>query len=375
MTGKLDKALLKAVLEPRRPGALEKISSACAAGADPNMICPETSTAAGFVPGGSTLLTQAIRACESKAVARLLGSGADPNLADQNGWTPWIASTLADESKRRRIQASLVEHGAEQVGDHIGELARAIAGGDVDRAGQLNQSPEDFKILSTFRVDLVGHQIRSGNARMLEYLLESGMSPSSTNLSNAVRNGNTEAVDVLLRHGMAPEKASDNETQLMVAASLGHRAIAELLIGAGADASRYSGDNEEYTPAFYARQAGHAELADWLQSQMSDDAVARQATRDADRNPKFATVYAQATSGETCSTEDIVAVLTRWDEAFGVTVVDANPSTVVVRLESLPESLDELIADLEALAVDGSEDRNELRQALTGQETLTLWWD
>lgn len=95
-----EKDLLNAVLEPRKPGALQTIESACAAGADPDGICPEGSTPQGHVPPGRTLLTHAVTEGSSKAVQKLLECGADPNLKDQNGWTTWMASTLTKARRR-----------------------------------------------------------------------------------------------------------------------------------------------------------------------------------------------------------------------------------------------------------------------------------
>jgi len=66
------------------------------------------------------------------------------------------ASTLVDESKRSRIQESLLQFDASKDGEHIGQLARAIFAGDVEQATKLIKSNHDIEILSNFRVDLVG---------------------------------------------------------------------------------------------------------------------------------------------------------------------------------------------------------------------------
>ena len=104
MSRRADKTLLQAVIEPRKQGALKRIDDACAAGANPNASCPECSTSTGFVPGGSTLLTHSVREGASLVVEKLLGCGADANLQDENGWTPWMASTLLEGRKRDRVQ-------------------------------------------------------------------------------------------------------------------------------------------------------------------------------------------------------------------------------------------------------------------------------
>ncbi|MGI9271443.1 MAG: ankyrin repeat domain-containing protein [Woeseiaceae bacterium] len=370
-----DKKLLRAVLEPRKQGALKQIADACAAGADPNRICPETSTSNGYVRGGSTLLTQAISDWSSKAVAKLLECGADPNLVDRNGWTPWMASTLVDESKRDRIQKSLTEYGASTDGEHIGRLARAIADGDVDQATKLTETDQDLQVLSSFRVDLVGHQISTDNPKMLEFLLQRGMTPSSTNRTNAVRFSKFEAVDVLLRYGMAPEDPEGNETPLMTAAALGDIKVVQRLVEAGADVNRSADGNSEWTASFYARKAGHTEVAEWLTARMNEELLSEQDQAMAGRNPKYRSLYEHATASEEMSTDEIVASLTQWDEKYGVTVLDAEDDRVVFSLSSLPENIDAFLDEVIAICPDASEHKGALQEELKKNRAVGLWWD
>ena len=269
MTNPADQELLRAVLEPRKEGALEQITKSCAAGADPNGICPEGSTSRGYVRAGSTLLTHAIHEGSFRAVDKLLDCGADPNLKDQNGWTPWMASTLVDESPRSKIQASLIRFGARTDGEHIGQLARAIFNGDVDQALKLLKSDRDFEVLSSFRVDLVGCQIANNNARMLELLLEGKMPATSTHLINAIRRNSLSSVDLLLRYGLPPECPDEDDTPLMTAAGMGNLEIVQRLVEAGADVNRCDHDDSQITAAWYAENAGNTEVAEWLNERMN----------------------------------------------------------------------------------------------------------
>jgi len=375
MTKGADKELLGAVLEPRQPGALQKIADACSAGADPNAFCPEGSTSRGPVRAGSTLLTYSIDEWNSNAVKKLLECGADPNLVDENGWTPWMASTLVDESKRRKVQEALTQYGADKSGDHIGPLVLAIANGDVDQAESLIESDKDLEVLSTFRVDLVGHQIRNSNAPMLELLLKRNMTPNSTNLTNAIRGKNLAAVDLLLRYGQAPERPDQDETPLMTAAAMGELKIVQRLVEAGADVNRSADDDGEWTASFYARQAGKTDIADWLAARMDGDALEKQDQLDATRDPKYKFLYEKATASESLSTDDIVEVLARWDKAHGIAVDDANVDSLAISFSSIPEELEDFFQEVLKLCPDAAESERELLKELEKNRKLFLWWD
>ena len=373
---KANQTLLKAVLEPRKPGALEQIATACESGADPNGITPETSTSRGFVHGGSTLLTHSVREEATFAVKALLKAGADPNLTDENGWTPWMASSLIDESKQRKIREALTEAGATPSGEHIGALARALFAGDLATAEGLVQSPDDLRVLPTFRVDLLGRALADRNDSVARFLLEGGMPGTSTHLTNAIRNNYLEGVDLLLDSGVAPDE--DGETDLMTAAGLGFLPIVERLVDAGADVNRYAHDDPMRTASHYAAANGHDDVAEWLIERMEATLLERQAaTREARKGP-FSKLYDQATSGEGVTTDDIVAALTRWNEAHGVKLGAVAADSLNVTFKSLPSRGDSLYADILELCPDLSETANspdELHDVLQANNKLTMWWD
>ena len=375
MTRNVNKDLLRAVLEPRKPGALKAISDSCSAGADPDAICPECSTPTGPVTPGSTLLTHSVHNAASNAVEKLLQCGADPNLADQHGWTPWMASTLLDGSKRVRIQSLLEQHGADKTGEHIGELVRAVYDGDVDRAAALFETDKDQAILSTFRVDLVGHQIAIGNTAMLQLLLERQMTPNSTNFLNTIRLDNLAALDVLLRHGVSPERPDHNETPLMTAAAIGNLQIVQRLVEAGADVNRYADGNPDWTPSFYARKAGKTDVADWLAVRMSKGALDLQHQREASRDPAYQLLYEQATATESLSTDDLARLLSKWNDDYGVAVNDAKGDSLDLVFESLPADLDAFVVEILDICPDAVDYERDLRKELKNNKRLFLWWD
>lgn len=375
MTKKSDKDLLQAVLEPRKKGALKQIAAACAAGADPNAICPEGSTSRGHIRPGNTLLTHSIHEWASRAVQKLLECGADPNLEDENGWTPWMASTVVDESKQDRIQKSLLEFGARRDGDHIGQLVRAVYDGDVEQASKLIKSDDDMKVISNFRIDLVGHQIANGNPQMLELLLARNMVPTSTNLLNAVRSTNLPALDVLLRSGMPPERPDSAETPLMTAAAIGDLKVVQRLVEAGADVNRSDPDSVEWTASFYARKAGKKEVANWLTMRMKEALLEKQDQAMGARDKKYRLLYEQATAGEGQSTDEIVETLKRWDESFGIDVEAASGDSVTIGFSSLPDNLGDFYKEAMDVCPDVAGTKSTLEKELTKNKKLFLWWD
>ncbi|MEM9744086.1 MAG: ankyrin repeat domain-containing protein [Pseudomonadota bacterium] len=371
--------LLRAVLNPRKPGALKAINEACTAGADPNALLSVDSTDLAPCPVriGSTLLTHSIGQDALNAVKALLACGADPNRADSDGWTPWMASTLADESKRDRIQAALLEHGAKTSGEHIGSLISAIYDGDVAAVPALIESDDDMAIVATFRVDLVGHHVDSGNVAMLSLLAEHGMHLQPQHLTSAIRTGNATMVDLILRNGIKPERDSENETGLMKAAMMGRLDIVQLLVNAGADVNRsaFADRGEiEWTASTYARRSGHKHVSDWLIAQMSNETRAKLDALNASRDRRFFLLYEHGTAGENTTTDEIVATLGRWDDRYGVTTNEATADSLSITFTTLPESLHDLGREILELCPD-AEDDPELLTTLAKAKTLFLWWD
>ena len=375
MAKQAHKHLLRAVLEPRKKGAIQQIAEACAAGADPNGICPESSITSGYVRGGSTLLTHAIHEGASRVVEKLLECGANPDLTDGNGWTPWMASTLVDESKRTRIQELLSHYGASKDGEHIGQLARALIDGDVVHAVSLITSKQDLRILTSFRVDLVRHQILNGNTPMLKLLLEHKMQPDSAHLISAIKARYLPGVDLLLSHGLAPESPDEEETPLMMAAGMGELNIVQCLVKAGADVNRCAYDNIEWTAAFYAKEAGYDQIADWLISYMDKAVLEKQQQIMVARNPRFRLLYKHATASEALSTDDIVAILEQWNDQYGIDVRNASTDSITIEFSSLPEDIESFFEEVLSLCPDASEDRRTVQSELLEKKVLSLWWD
>ena len=286
-----------------------------------------------------------------------------------------MASTMVEESKFERIQESLLQFGAVRDGEHIGALIRAIHSGDVEQARKLIRSDNDMKAIANFRVDLVGHQIATGNLPMLELLLERNMQPSSTNLANAVRSLNLPAVDILLRHGLPPEYSGEHETQLMTAASMGDLGIVQRLVEAGADVNRNNPANIEWTAAFYAKRAGNKEVAAWLTERMNPEVREELLKAMEARDPKYQSLYQMATAGDGLSTDEIVTTLQKWDKRHGITITDVEPDRLVVKFSTLPDEFDKLFKEIVVICPDVAEDKKALKKEFAKHMTLVLWWD
>jgi uncharacterized protein len=77
---------------------------------------------------------------------------------------------------------------------------------------------------------------------------------------------NTEIVRILLEHGASADATqAGGFTPIFSAAIANRRDLAEMLLAHGADPHRISDQGK--TPAEFARERGHAELAAWLESQ------------------------------------------------------------------------------------------------------------
>ncbi|RBP48814.1 ankyrin repeat domain-containing protein [Arenicella xantha] len=226
-----------------------------------------------------------------------------------------------------------------------------------------------------FRVDLVGHQIRNKQLSMLTYLFENGMPYDVSKLSSAVRQQYIPAVELLLAQGIDPDRPDDDETMLMLAASLGNMDIVKMLVKAGADVHRYAFDNIEWTASFVANKAKHKDVAKWLKSQMSKEFFAKQKEVVASRNPKFRNLYKNATSAEDLSTDDIVNKLEQWDKRFGIKVKKSDGCSLSILFEALPENIEEFWDEVIDLCPDIDDNNKAVLHQLETKKSIGLWWD
>lgn len=188
--------------------------------------------------GGATPLHYA---ATSDVAQLLVARGADVTATDDAGWTPLEATAFSGAARRDAARWLL---------DRAGALNLAVAAALDDPAliaAVLVREPDAL----TRRSDSTDGATHS---------------PGASALHIGAALGAAKSVGALLAAGADPNAASAlGHAPLHMAAKSGSHAVAELLIGAGADASRLDGEHQA-TAADWAEFFGHPTLRDWLRT-------------------------------------------------------------------------------------------------------------
>lgn len=198
-------------------------------GSDPN-----GRSVAGHRPLTAVLSTLRLKANQATLVDMLLAAGADPNLADDNGFLPLDLAA-------RRPDAAIFD--------------RLVASGAVIDGTRVT--------LST----LFRHAVEAGNRELAARLLDLGadLQPQDnwTPLAAAARKGHIEMVHLLLDAG-APLEATGPATEppLVAAIQRGSVDAVRILIAAGADLN--GGPSADYIPLVTAASNGSEEIVQLL---------------------------------------------------------------------------------------------------------------
>lgn len=300
---------------------LDGIRQRQAQGASPNALDED----------GHTPLTEAIGGGTGypEVVGLLLELGADPNLADAHGLTPWQTCLMrrhdrvvADEY--REIRALLRDAGADTRGEELFELEDKAAAGETDAVRALLEA---------------GCPVEAEHA-----------SP----LSAALGNGHGVVAELLLQHGASVEGIDVEEhgmSHLVFAAKRGQMDMVQLLVRHGADVCRApDGADGCMTAAWYAREAGHHEIADWLAALHPGAERKRipKAALNGGAKAKYLDLYRHYTNGMNydLSTESIVKRLQRWDKEYGIHILDVASDRFTLQFERLPADLDKLAREI-----------------------------
>ena len=300
---------------------LDGIRQRHAAGADPNALDGS----------GHTPLTEAIGGGMGypKVVALLLELGADPDLADAEGLTPWQTCLTRRhdrvvEREYRKIRELLEAAGADRRGEELFVLEDAAA------AGQL---------------------------LAVRTLLDDGCpveGPQASPLGAALYNGHGEVADLLLQCGASVEGLDADVhgmTLLMSAANRGQLDMLQLLVRHGADVCRaVDGADGCMTAAWYAREGGHHAAADWLAAQHpgAERKPIPKAALNGGTKAKYLDLYRHYTNGANygLNTEAIVKRLQRWDKEYGIHLLDVATDRFTLQFERLPEDLGKLAREI-----------------------------
>lgn len=218
----------------QRKTSADTVRKAIAEGADIN----------GYDNDGDTPLTAAIAGGEGSpaAVELLLELGANPDLRNRQGYTPWgiCLERLGDpvvEEKMAKIKETLSPHVNDRSDEQISDLEDAINNRDITRIRQLLQS------------------------------MNVGTLKAFSPLTYAVDTGNLEVTRFLLKSGYEAGFNERNEPIAFYPAIRGDRAMIELLLENGADLQAYADDDPTQTCEAAARMNDHVELAEWIKRQ------------------------------------------------------------------------------------------------------------
>jgi ankyrin repeat protein len=226
-----------------------------------------------------TAIYDAARDGDLEKVRTLLKN--DPNLVfskNSDGWTPLhFAAAFGHKDMVELLLANKADVSAKNNGDWT-PLRYAVENGHTDVAellrlqgGQLVfAASTNTRITDTISADIPpkanfpavpADQTALAKAKTTE---QKNTTTYAT-INDAVLDGNLERVMEFLKNNPKLVSVKDTKygvTPLHIAAALGHKDVAELLISKGANVN--ATDNNNYSPLHYAIANGHKEVADLL---------------------------------------------------------------------------------------------------------------
>ena len=245
----------------------------------------------GSAPFFGTPLCIAATRGDAPLVELLLSKGAQVNAENKDGQTP--LSCAAQAHSEPVVKLLLAAHADPNAGRANLPLALAAYEGDIAALKLLLANGDDPNTNSTLHRSLKAKNgwnwgngdftplflaINQRHADAVKVLLEGGANPNARTggmplLMQAVWDNNQPAVELLLAHQadvneMNDSAVSERWTPLHYAASSGDKAIAELLLKAGATVN--ARDTNGATPLHFAVSNGHQELAELLLAHDAD---------------------------------------------------------------------------------------------------------
>jgi len=199
---------------------------------------------------GAMALSRAAKAGQAEIVGLFLEHGAPIDARDLDGST---ALYLAAENNKREAVATLISHGADvnlPGRSGIAPLAAAAYSGRADLVGLLLDHGADINAVDGTGKSAICYAAGRGFPDVVRLLLDRGVDPNlrygndltalmwATGYSEEAGTSDVEEIlKLLVDHGARlDDKDNRGRTALMIAASLGHTAAAELLLSRGANA-------------------------------------------------------------------------------------------------------------------------------------------
>lgn len=233
-----EKPLLQAAIQA---GDRRAIARLLESGSDPNVTNEN----------GASMLRLAVEYGDPWLIQRLLDAGADPNQVSDGGWSPL---RLAARIPNLDLVQTLLEHGGDPnqySGSGWTPLLDAIFVGHAENAlALLDGGGDPNQTYGPGKDSALGIAVQKGVEPVIRALLERGADPNVAAPSNeppivdAAENQDIELVRLLLEHGADPNLGNgDGWNALFTAADKGNLELAMLLVEHGADvnAKEYDG--------------------------------------------------------------------------------------------------------------------------------------
>lgn len=222
-------------------GSKEVAEILLAHGADPNV-----ATATGTTPLHLAALTGS-----TEVVGALLGHGAEINASDGSGVTPGAFAQAGGPSE---LVEMLAEHGAQVSWGNRpwAAIFEAVGRGDAVAVKSLLDAGTDPNVKGLHEATPLHVAVMVGEPEVAELLLEAGADPNAATFARPITGGCPSCPPPPRGSGAIGGGA----TPLHIAAHVGSKQLAELLLAYGADVDAH--DTEENTPLAIARFEGHA---------------------------------------------------------------------------------------------------------------------
>jgi len=211
---------------------------------------------------GATALHLAVRVNQPLIVRTLAAAGAQRNLRDGLGRTPFALARILGY---RETISELRRQGAASFEDHL----RAVGDGDLEMVrADLAAHPGYLRLRDKNGLRAVEHAIRLGKEEIVSALLSAGLGPDdrdrlgNTLLHLACWEGQSGIARRLISHGFPVDAEANGVTPLHIAAAEGRTECVKVLIAAGADPAAEAGDGQ--TPLMLARLRGHTAAAELI---------------------------------------------------------------------------------------------------------------